>query len=146
RCRSFALRGRARRLPSAREAWSLRLAYLTEDRKGKGLLLGKSLAENVALTRGAISGAVWIDFPGERRDLEAAVERYDIRAGRLDTSVGALSGGNQQKVLIAKTLAIEPDLVVFDEPTRGVDIGAKQQIYEIVASLAAAGKAVVVIS
>lgn len=146
RCRCFTLRGRARRLPSAREAWGLRLAYLTEDRKGKGLLLGKSLAENVALTRGAISGAAWIDFPGERRDLEAAVERYDIRAGRLDTSVGALSGGNQQKVLIAKTLAIEPDLVVFDEPTRGVDIGAKQQIYEIVASLAAAGKAVVVIS
>ena len=146
KCRAFALNGKARKLPSAREAWALKLAYLTEDRKGKGLLLGKRLAENVALTRGAIDGAAWIDRRAERRDLETAVARYDIRAGRLDVTAGALSGGNQQKVLIAKTLAVEPDLVVFDEPTRGVDIGAKQQIYEIIAGLAAEGKAIVVIS
>ena len=146
RCKSFVLRDEARKLPTAREAWALKLAYLTEDRKGKGLLLGKSLDQNVALTRGAINGASWIDRRAERRDLEAAVGRYDIRAGRLDVTAGALSGGNQQKVLIAKTLAVEPDLIVFDEPTRGVDIGAKQQIYEIIASLAAEGKAIVVIS
>jgi len=146
RCRSFVLHGKERKLPTAREAWALKLAYLTEDRKGKGLLLGKSLDQNVALTRGAVTGAAWIDRRSERRDLEAAVGRYDIRAGRLDVTAGALSGGNQQKVLIAKTLGVEPDLVVFDEPTRGVDIGAKQQIYEIIAELAAAGKAIVVIS
>ncbi|WP_313195262.1 sugar ABC transporter ATP-binding protein [Shinella zoogloeoides] len=146
KCRSFVLRGEERKLPEAREAWALKLAYLTEDRKGKGLLLGKSLDQNVALTRGAINGASWIDRRAERRDLEAAVGRYDIRTGRLDVTAGALSGGNQQKVLIAKTLGVEPDLVVFDEPTRGVDIGAKQQIYEIIAELAAEGKAIVVIS
>ena len=146
KCRSFVLRGKERRLPAAREAWALKLAYLTEDRKGKGLLLGKSLDQNVALTRGAIAGAAWIDRRAERNALEAAVKRYDIRAGRLDVTAGALSGGNQQKVLIAKTLGVEPDLVVFDEPTRGVDIGAKQQIYEIIAGLAAEGKAIVVIS
>ncbi|WP_233290640.1 sugar ABC transporter ATP-binding protein [Shinella sp. PSBB067] len=146
RCGSFVLRGEARKLPAAREAWGLKLAYLTEDRKGKGLLLGKSLDQNVALTKGAVNGASWIDRRAERRDLEAAVGRYDIRTGRLDVTAGALSGGNQQKVLIAKTLAVEPDLIVFDEPTRGVDIGAKQQIYEIIATLAAEGKAIVVIS
>ncbi len=146
RCGSFVLRGEARKLPAAREAWSLKLAYLTEDRKGKGLLLGKSLDQNVALTKGAVNGARWIDRRAERRDLEVAVGRYDIRTGRLDVTAGALSGGNQQKVLIAKTLAVEPDLIVFDEPTRGVDIGAKQQIYEIIATLAAQGKAIVVIS
>ena len=146
KCKSFVLRGEARKLPAAREAWALKLSYLTEDRKGKGLLLGKSLDQNVALTKGAINGASWIDRRAERRDLEAAVGRYDIRAGRLDVTAGALSGGNQQKVLIAKTLAVEPDLIVFDEPTRGVDIGAKQQIYEIIATLAAEGKAIVVIS
>ncbi len=146
KCRSFVLRGEERKLPAAREAWALKLAYLTEDRKGKGLLLAKPLDQNVALTSGAIAGAAWIDRRAERRDLEAAVERYDIRAGRLDVTAGALSGGNQQKVLIAKTLGVEPDLVVFDEPTRGVDIGAKQQIYEIIAGLAAEGKAIVVIS
>jgi ribose transport system ATP-binding protein len=146
RCGSFVLRGEARKLPAAREAWGLKLAYLTEDRKGKGLLLGKSLDQNVALTKGAINGANWIDRRAERRDLEAAVGRYDIRTGKLDVTAGALSGGNQQKVLIAKTLAVGPDLIVFDEPTRGVDIGAKQQIYEIIATLAAEGKAIVVIS
>jgi len=146
KCRSFVLRGEERKLPEAREAWALKLAYLTEDRKGKGLLLGKSLDQNVALTKGAITGSSWIDRRAERRDLETAVERYDIRTGRLDVTAGALSGGNQQKVLIAKTLGVEPDLIVFDEPTRGVDIGAKQQIYEIIAQLAAAGKAIVVIS
>lgn len=146
KCTSFVLRGEKRRLPVAREAWGLKLAYLTEDRKGKGLLLGKPLAENVALTSGAIAGTAWIDRSAERRDLKAAVARYDIRTGRLDVTASALSGGNQQKVLIAKTLGAEPDLVVFDEPTRGVDIGAKQQIYEIIAGLAAAGKTIVVIS
>ncbi|MEW9612772.1 sugar ABC transporter ATP-binding protein [Shinella sp. S4-D37] len=146
KCRSFVLRGVERKLPAAREAWALKLAYLTEDRKGKGLLLGKSLDQNVALTKGAINGASWIDRRAERRDLEAAIGRYDIRTGRLDVAAGALSGGNQQKVLIAKTLGVEPDLIVFDEPTRGVDIGAKQQIYEIIATLAAEGKAIVVIS
>jgi ribose transport system ATP-binding protein len=132
--------------PARCGSFVLKLAYLTEDRKGKGLLLGKSLDQNVALTKGAINGASWIDRRAERRDLEAAVGRYDIRTGRLDVTAGALSGGNQQKVLIAKTLAVEPDLIVFDEPTRGVDIGAKQQIYEIIATLAAEGKAIVVIS
>ncbi len=145
-CRSFVLRGQERRLPAARQAWQLKLAYLTEDRKGKGLLLGKTLDENVALTKGAVNGANWIDPRAERDDLTAAVRKYDIRLGRHDVPAGALSGGNQQKVLIAKTLATDPDLVIFDEPTRGVDIGAKQKIYAIIAELAAAGKAVVVIS
>lgn len=124
----------------------MRLAYLTEDRKGKGLLLGKKLEENIALTKGAIDGGAWIDFRAEKQDLVDAVRVYDIRAGNLNIAAGSLSGGNQQKVLIAKTLATDPDLIVFDEPTRGVDIGAKQQIYQIIADLADAGKAVVVIS
>jgi ribose transport system ATP-binding protein len=143
---SFILHGKERPLPSAREAWRLQLAYLTEDRKGKGLLLDKRLAENTALTKGAVSGKAWIDFQAEESDLYIAMDDYDIRAGRRDALVGELSGGNQQKVLIAKTLATHPDLVVFDEPTRGVDIGAKQQIYEIITRLANEDKCVVVIS
>ncbi|MGJ4859954.1 sugar ABC transporter ATP-binding protein [Labrys sp. La1] len=145
-CRSLEIHGRPSRLPSARQAWRMRLAYLTEDRKGKGLLLGKKLEENIALTKGAIDGGAWIDFRAENQDLVDAVRVYDIRAGNLNIAAGSLSGGNQQKVLIAKTLATDPDLIVFDEPTRGVDIGAKQQIYQIIADLAETGKAVVVIS
>lgn len=145
-CRSFQLNGQARKLPGAREAWSLGIAYLTEDRKAKGLLLGKSLDVNLALTRGALSGRRWIDRKAERNDLLAAIAGYDIRTGRVDVTAGALSGGNQQKVLIAKTLATDPSVVIFDEPTRGVDIGAKQQIYEVIASLATQGKAIIVVS
>ncbi|MGH6773306.1 MULTISPECIES: sugar ABC transporter ATP-binding protein [Brucella] len=145
-CQHFRLRGRDRALPNARDAWRLGLAYLTEDRKGKGLLLTRSIAQNVALVKGALAGPGWIDAAAERRGFQEAVRAYNIRGTRLDGMVGALSGGNQQKVLIAKTLAIEPEIVVFDEPTRGVDIGAKQQIYEVIARLAEAGKGVVVIS
>ena len=145
-CGSFVLRAVERRLPSAREAWRSKLAYLTEDRKGKGLLLDKRLAENLALAKGAANGGAWIDFRAERRELGEAVRKYDIRAGNIDELAGTLSGGNQQKLLVAKTLATNPDIVVFDEPTRGVDIGAKQQIYQIIAQLADSGKGVVVIS
>jgi len=145
-CTSFRLRGAEMPLPDAREAWRLKLAYLTEDRKAKGLLLDKKLTENVALVKGALAGSGLIDFQAERDDLEAAAAAYGIRATRLDVTAGRLSGGNQQKVLIAKTLATDPDVVVLDEPTRGVDIGAKQQIYEIISSLAEAGKGIVLIS
>ncbi|WP_283195114.1 sugar ABC transporter ATP-binding protein [Rhizobium sp. AN80A] len=145
-CAEFRLNGVVRKLPAAREAWQLGLAYLTEDRKAKGLLLGKSLVVNLALTSGALSGQTWIDKKAERRKLLEAVSAYDIRTGNIDTTAGSLSGGNQQKVLIAKTLASDPNLVVFDEPTRGVDIGAKQQIYKIIADLASQGKAIVVVS
>lgn len=145
-CKRFRLNGRERKLPNAREAWARGIAYLTEDRKAKGLLLGKTLNVNLALTKGAMIGRAWIDRKAERDDLLAAVAGYDIRTGRLDATAGALSGGNQQKVLIAKTLATDPSVVIFDEPTRGVDIGAKQQIYEIIARLASEGKAIIVVS
>ena len=146
KAKRFALNGTERPLPGPREAWRLGLAYLTEDRKGKGLLLDKSMRENLALTAGALGGRAWIDDAAERRDLRQTVARFGIRAGGEDTSVRALSGGNQQKLLLAKTLKPDPEVVVFDEPTRGVDIGAKQQIYGVIADLAAAGKACIVIS
>ncbi|QFY63498.1 sugar ABC transporter ATP-binding protein (plasmid) [Rhizobium grahamii] len=145
-CVEFRLNGTVRKLPAAREAWQLGIAYLTEDRKAKGLLLGKPLAVNLALTSGALSGRTWIDKKAERAKLLDAVSAYDIRTGDIDTTAGSLSGGNQQKVLIAKTLASDPNVVIFDEPTRGVDIGAKQQIYKIIADLASRGKAIVVVS
>lgn len=145
-CRNFTFNGQERKLPTAREAWKMGLAYLTEDRKGKGLLLGKKLAVNVTLTSGALAGRVWVDRKAEHDNLLNAIADYDIRAGRIDVTAGALSGGNQQKVLVAKTLESHPDIIIFDEPTRGVDIGAKQQIYQIIARLAAEGKAIVVVS
>ncbi|WP_149139553.1 sugar ABC transporter ATP-binding protein [Gemmobacter caeruleus] len=144
--RRFTLRGQDRPLPRSREAWRLGIAYLTEDRKARGLLLDKSLVVNADLTLGALRGAAVIDAKGERARYLAAQARFDIRAASAETAAGKLSGGNQQKLLLAKTLAPEPDIVILDEPTRGVDIGAKAQIYHLIAELAAAGKAVAVIS
>jgi ribose transport system ATP-binding protein len=122
------------------------MAYLTEDRKGRGLLLEKSLGENLTLLKGALSGGKVIDLKSERAELDRAITTYEIKAPGPSARVGTLSGGNQQKLLIAKTLLAGPDVIVFDEPTRGIDIGTKQQIYRLIQSLAAAGKACVVIS
>ncbi|MGN7869084.1 sugar ABC transporter ATP-binding protein [Paracoccus sp. 22332] len=144
--RRFTLRGKDRPLPDAVEAWRLGIAYLTEDRKARGLLLAENLEMNTSLTVGALTGGAVIDRADDARSYAEAQARYSIRAASSKIAVGQLSGGNQQKVLIAKTLAPDPDVVILDEPTRGVDIGAKMQIYQVIAGLAAQGKAVIVIS
>ncbi len=132
---------------NARQALAAGAAYLTEDRKGKGLLLEEPIALNLTLAalddfqRGPL-----IDVAREKRALDDAVKRFDIRVGDRRLTAGQMSGGNQQKLLIAKMMLTDPKVVVIDEPTRGVDIGAKQQIYQFIAGLAAEGRAVIVIS
>ena len=123
------------------------IVYLSEDRKGKGLLLGQSLRVNLTLAalKRFCTGPV-IDVGREKRALAEASVAFDIRAKRDDVAAGLLSGGNQQKLLIAKMMALDPRIVVIDEPTRGIDIGTKADIYALIARLARDGKSVVVIS
>ncbi len=128
---------------AAREAG---LVYLTEDRKDKGLLLGKNLTENLTLLALDRFGTLRIDKPAEDAALTKAIADFDIRVNDRDMLAGSLSGGNQQKLLLAKTMLAEPQIVIIDEPTRGIDIGTKQQIYEFIAQLAASGKSVIVVS
>jgi ribose transport system ATP-binding protein len=141
------LDGAAQRWPDARSAMDAGAVYLTEDRKSKGLLLEESVAANLTLAaldrfqRGPV-----IDRAKEGRALDQAIRRFDIRIGDKGILAGQMSGGNQQKLLIAKMLLLDPKLVVIDEPTRGVDIGAKQQIYRFIVALAAEGRSVIVIS
>jgi ribose transport system ATP-binding protein len=141
------LDGAPRRWPTASPAMKAGFVYLTEDRKGKGLLLRESLATNLTLAalerfqRGPL-----VDRAKEAKALEAAIDRFDIRVGDSSLLAGQLSGGNQQKLLLAKMMQLEPHVVVIDEPTRGIDIGAKQQIYRFIAALAGEGKAVIVVS
>jgi ribose transport system ATP-binding protein len=131
----------------AREAMAAGVVYLSEDRKGKGLLLQQNLRVNLTLaalekfTRGS-----FIDVAGEERTLDEAIKDFDIRTRRRDLLAGQLSGGNQQKLLLAKMMLIEPRIVIIDEPTRGVDIGTKEQIYRFIAALAEQGRSVIVIS
>jgi len=122
------------------------IAYLTEDRKERGLLLDKSLRENLTLSTLKRFGSPFISDAREEAALTRAIADFDIRAPRRDMPVGNLSGGNQQKLLLAKTMLSGPEIVVIDEPTRGIDIGTRQQIYVFIDRLAAQGRSVIVIS
>jgi ribose transport system ATP-binding protein len=131
----------------AREAMAAGIVYLSEDRKGKGLLLQQNLRVNLTLAALEKFGrGLFIDVPAEDRALDCAIHDFDIRARRRDMLAGQLSGGNQQKLMLAKMMLVEPRIVIIDEPTRGVDIGTKEQIYRFIASLAGRGCSVIVIS
>ncbi|MCB8881773.1 sugar ABC transporter ATP-binding protein [Acidisoma cellulosilytica] len=138
--------GKPVHIRSAADAARLGLAYLTEDRKGRGLLLRSRMRPNLTLLALDRFSRILIDEAAEDRALDQAIREFDIRAPSRTVAVGNLSGGNQQKLLLAKTMLIEPEIVIIDEPTRGIDIGTKQQIYGFVQRLAAAGKSVIVIS
>ncbi|MEP6502893.1 MAG: sugar ABC transporter ATP-binding protein [Betaproteobacteria bacterium] len=138
--------GQPARIRSAREAAARGLTYLSEDRKGKGLHVGFGLKENLTLMALRRYANPWLHPAAERDALKKAVAEFGIRTGSLDIKASSLSGGNQQKLALAKVLHPGPRVVVLDEPTRGVDVGAKRDIYFLIQQLAREGKAVVVIS
>ena len=132
---------------SVAEARDAGITYLTKDRKGKGLLLQQTMRPNLSLF--ALPKFVknfMMDTDAEDAALKRGIRRFDIRARDPKVLVGDMSGGNQQKLLLAKTMECEPRILIIDEPTRGIDVGTKQQIYHFIAALAADGMSVVVIS
>ena len=141
------LKGKAVNFRSVRESMHVGIVYLSEDRKGKGLLLTRDLPTNLTLAalQHFVHGPV-LDRAKEGAALDEAIIEFDIRAPRKDMLAGQLSGGNQQKLLLAKMMLLDPEIVIIDEPTRGIDIGTKQQIYKFIADLSAKGKAVIVVS
>ncbi|KPC49899.1 sugar ABC transporter ATP-binding protein [Amantichitinum ursilacus] len=123
------------------------IAYLPEDRKGQGLFLQLSALANTTMSvLGRNSRFGILNHKGLRRLTEDAIKQLAVKVPGPDGIVGGLSGGNQQKILLARWLAIKPKVLILDEPTRGVDVGAKSEIYRIINQLAASGVAVVVIS
>ncbi len=131
----------------ADDAIKHRIAYVTEDRKGNGLVLSQSIKVNTSLAHlDAISSHTVIDGDKEYAVAEEYRDKLKIKTPTVEQLVGNLSGGNQQKVLLAKWMFAEPDIMLLDEPTRGIDVGAKYEIYCIINDLAAAGKSVVMIS
>ncbi len=131
---------------SPQDALRAGMAYLSEDRKGKGLLVDFLLQPNLTLSALRQYAMPLLDGGAERRALEHAVKEFGIRTGRLDVRARSLSGGNQQKLALAKILQTSPQIVILDEPTRGVDVGAKREIYFLIQQLTEAGKSVIVIS
>jgi len=140
------LAGKPVQLKSPRDAARHGLTYLSEDRKGKGLHVHFSLRPNLTLMALERYVKPWLDPAAEQAALRDAVQEFGIRTGSLDVRASSLSGGNQQKLALAKVLHPGPSVVVLDEPTRGVDVGAKREIYHLVQRLAAQGLAVIVIS
>ncbi len=129
------------------DACRLGIALVTEDRKARGLLLASTVRENMALPSvGALSRFGLRGFAREAALAEDMVEQLSVRCGDVEQIVSTLSGGNQQKVVIGKWLATEPRVLLLDEPTRGIDVGAKQEIYQLVFRLAAQGLGIVTVS
>jgi ribose transport system ATP-binding protein len=140
------LDGRPLTIRRPEDAQRAGIAYLTEDRKGKGLITDLPLDVNLTLQALRRFARPLLDRSAERTALKDAVERYDIRASSLDSLAGELSGGNQQKLVVAKILLSEPRIVILDEPTRGIDVGTKREMYFLIEELARSGLAIVVIS
>lgn len=135
------------RIRTPREAVRRGIALLTEDRKGQGLFLPLPIRANVTITHLTDASRLgWIDHTRERAVTQQYVESLGIRCASVEQPVGHLSGGNQQKVVIAKWLYRDCDVLIFDEPTRGIDVGAKFEIYRMLADLAGQGKAILFVS
>jgi ribose transport system ATP-binding protein len=143
----IAIRGRTVRIDSPASAAHQRIGFLPEDRKQHGLVLGLSVERNVAMSHlDALSRFGMMDRRTERREAEDAIARLSIRTPDASQRVLHLSGGNQQKVVLAKWLAARAEILIFDEPTRGIDVAARHDIYLLINAVVAAGAGVIMIS
>jgi methyl-galactoside transport system ATP-binding protein len=125
-----------------------KVALLTEDRRVSGIIPIMSVHDNTIIAN-LRKYAYWlklIDYSRARKDVTESVERLRVKTPNIKTPIANLSGGNQQKVLLARWLLTEPDVLILDEPTRGIDVGAKYEIYSLIIELARRGKGVIMIS
>ncbi len=142
------LDGRRLQARSPRQALRAGIAYLSEDRRALGLSLPQSITANITLAtlRKYVTRLRLLDSKAEREVASRYREKLTIRTPSLDTPVEQLSGGNQQKTMLAKWLNAQPRVLILDEPTRGIDVGAKAEVHQIVDELAASGMAIILIS
>ncbi|MDD3929573.1 MAG: ATP-binding cassette domain-containing protein, partial [Sphaerochaeta sp.] len=141
------INGKQVNLNTVRSAIENKLAYVTEDRKGNGLILSKTIMENTTLANlKGVSNHQVIDSDLELQVSQQIVEQLHTKCSTVREDVNNLSGGNQQKVLLGKWIFAKPEILLLDEPTRGIDVGAKYEIYCIINQLAEEGKSVLVIS
>ena len=145
---TVAIDGAQVKITSPVEAIERRIGFVTENRKEEGLVLSHSVESNISMV--ALDGfSSLFGFLKRKRERDAAkaeVARLSIKTASLDTIAGSLSGGNQQKIVLAKWLLTKPKILILDEPTRGVDVGAKFEIYKIIRQLAAEGTAILLVS
>lgn len=141
------VRGKLQKITSPRAAIDLRIGFLTEDRKSQGLVLALSVKENISLSSlDLFSKLGVINFKSEEREADSYVRDLHIKTPGLHQRTLYLSGGNQQKVVLSKWLCSKADIFIFDEPTRGIDVGSKVEIYELMNQLTAEGVGIIMIS
>ena len=141
------INGKDVHLKNIKDAINHKIAYVTEDRKGNGLILSNPIKINTTLANlGAVSKNGVIDHDKEYAVAVEYKEKLNTKCPTVEQNVGNLSGGNQQKVLLAKWMFADPEVLILDEPTRGIDVGAKYEIYCIINKLVAEGKSVIMIS
>lgn len=141
------LRGKPVRIRSPREAIKLGIGLVTEDRKLTGLVLSSSVKHNITLpSLKRHSRGILLDHRRENAVADQEIDRFRIKTPSRDQTIHRLSGGNQQKVVIAGMNLNDPEVIILDEPTRGVDVGAKQEIYQYIAAMVDSGKAIILIS
>ncbi|MDA1477879.1 multiple monosaccharide ABC transporter ATP-binding protein [Bacillus changyiensis] len=139
--------GQELRLRHTGDAIKKGIVYVTEDRKGDGLILMNNIKENMTLAKlEKVSRRMVLNQRKETIEAETFRQKLNIKTPHIDQQTGNLSGGNQQKVMLSKWIFAEPDVLILDEPTRGIDVGAKYEIYTIMNQLALDGKAVIMIS
>jgi rhamnose transport system ATP-binding protein len=127
------------------------MAYVPEERQRQGAVMGFSVRHNISLAglasgAAALSRGMWLSSARESDLAARMIERLQIKTASQDTPLSGLSGGNQQKVVIAKWLGLNPRIVILDEPTKGIDVGAKQAVYHLIAEMVEQGLAVILVS
>jgi len=141
------IEGKEANIRSPSDAIRLGIGLVPEDRKGQGLILGLAVRINMTLAHlDSITRAEFVQLGAERRLVDEYIDRFEIRTPGMEQRVVNLSGGNQQKVVIAKWLMLGPKILIMDEPTRGIDVGAKSEIYELMHQLATNGISIIMIS
>lgn len=139
--------GKEVKISNPRQAMEHEIGFITEDRKTEGLMLDKSIRENISLCNlGRISKSFVVSKEAEKDMVEEAIKELHIKCFGPFHECNNLSGGNQQKVVLAKWILTNPKILILDEPTRGVDIGAKKEIYSIINKLSAQGVAIIMVS
>lgn len=134
-------------IKSEKDAIKAGIAYVSEDRKGDGLVLGMSVKENMTLSAlDFFSSLFKLDHSKEKKEVEDYIDKFKIKTPNVNEKTKNLSGGNQQKIAIAKALLTNPKILILDEPTRGVDVGAKKEIYDFINELKTKGLSIIMIS
>ena len=145
---TITVNGKQVTIKQPKDAMKAGLGMITEDRRGTGIVGCLSIKDNVGITiyNKHLKAGFVLDHPTINKIVDDSIQQLSIKTPNMQTLISTLSGGNQQKVIVARWLANDPDILIMDEPTRGIDIGAKHEIYEIMENLAQQGKAIIMIS